>query len=452
MSVIINPGTSGGGSGTVTSVVGGVGITNTPEPIVGAGTVDLDINSLAAESVLSPGDFFPFVDIDAAGTPIAQQRKVTFANLLAAEAAAGDFLAQYLLLTGRTGATNNPLISLDDDATITGSGVIGKSLHILGEAGTGGLHFDKNAFGKTRLLSGEQFDPFTAFVPGGILDFAVISEGGIGTLFGGFHAGSSGGVTFFGVSSQGTIAAPTASLDEDTLFKIAALGFDSTNTLTGNEVGTIAITCKPPGGVPVAGFVSGQMTFMTTDTSGTTDNRVEIHDDGSISFGPLSNGFQVSAVGNAQFSAIATADEPAVASPQVWFNSDTKTYRGRIDPNTVTFVTVIDAVSLPGQTADVGDTNFAGTGTTGLYRIEVYLVDTAADLTAGAITAHIKFNDGSAAHDVTVGPVVLTTLGAFAQATIFARRASANITYGVTHTGIFGTATYAVYATAERLA
>lgn len=67
-------------SGTVTSVAGGVGITNTPEPIVGAGTVDLDINSLTSETTVSAGDLFPFVDVSVGTTPAAQ-RKATLANV-----------------------------------------------------------------------------------------------------------------------------------------------------------------------------------------------------------------------------------------------------------------------------------------------------------------------------------------------------------------------------------
>jgi hypothetical protein len=80
--------TGGGGAGTVTSVAGGVGITNTPEPIVGAGTVDLDINSLM--TIADPpaaGDLLPLVDVSV-GTAPSAQRKVSFANFEAALALA----------------------------------------------------------------------------------------------------------------------------------------------------------------------------------------------------------------------------------------------------------------------------------------------------------------------------------------------------------------------------
>jgi hypothetical protein len=80
MSQISNPGGAGGGSGTVTSVAGGVGITNTPEPIVAAGTVDLDIFTLTTETVPADGDWFPFDDVSVSTSP-SGQRKVTLADL-----------------------------------------------------------------------------------------------------------------------------------------------------------------------------------------------------------------------------------------------------------------------------------------------------------------------------------------------------------------------------------
>jgi hypothetical protein len=102
---------SGIGAGTVTSVAGGVGITNTPEPITVAGTVDLDINSLTTETALASGDLFPFVDVSVGTLPIAQ-RKVTLANLLVGLGGlGGDPFAQYLLLAGRTGTTNDAAIT-----------------------------------------------------------------------------------------------------------------------------------------------------------------------------------------------------------------------------------------------------------------------------------------------------------------------------------------------------
>lgn len=84
-------GTGGGGGGSVTSVAGGVGITNTPEPIVGAGTVDLDLFSLTTETLPVAGDWFAFVDVSVGTTPAAQ-RKVTLADLTTAIQAAGSLI------------------------------------------------------------------------------------------------------------------------------------------------------------------------------------------------------------------------------------------------------------------------------------------------------------------------------------------------------------------------
>lgn len=68
------------GTGTVTSIAGGVGITNTPEPITTTGTVDLDINSLTTETLLAAGDLFPFQDVSVSTAP-AGQRKVALSDL-----------------------------------------------------------------------------------------------------------------------------------------------------------------------------------------------------------------------------------------------------------------------------------------------------------------------------------------------------------------------------------
>lgn len=108
------------------------------------------------------------------------------------------------------------------------------------------------------------------------------------------------------------------------------------------------------------------------------------------------------------------------------------------------------AVRLAAQTADIVDTVL--TSTAGLYRVQVWLLDTVGDLTAGAVIAHIKFNDGAAARDRTVGPVVLTTVTGEADGEFLVRLASGNLTYGVTHTGIFGSAQYALDVNLERLA
>lgn len=111
---------------------------------------------------------------------------------------------------------------------------------------------------------------------------------------------------------------------------------------------------------------------------------------------------------------------------------------------------ITDKISLTAQVADIADTAFAG-NTAGVYRLSYYILDTTADALAGAVTLNIKFTDNGAARTISTSPVVLSALTGFAQGDIVVRLASGNITYGVTHTGIFGTADYALYLTLERI-
>lgn len=149
-------------------------------------------------------------------------------------------------------------------------------------------------------------------------------------------------------------------------------------------------------------------------------------------------------------STVATGTAPlVVASTTVVTNLNADLLDGF---NSTVFVRVTDTVSLTAQVADITDTAFGGTSAPGIYRISVYALTTTADAAAGTITVNIKYTDNAAAQTVTVGPVTLVTLGAFAQSTIFVRLNSGSITYGVTHTGVFGTSQYALYSTCERLA
>lgn len=107
-------------------------------------------------------------------------------------------------------------------------------------------------------------------------------------------------------------------------------------------------------------------------------------------------------------------------------------------------------VSLTGQTADIGSTNLTTTGA-GLYRVSYYLVDSTADLTAGAVRLNIAYTDVAASQTQQSATVLLTTLGTFTQGQFFIQLASGNIAYSTSHTGIYGSATYNLYITLERL-
>lgn len=112
--------------------------------------------------------------------------------------------------------------------------------------------------------------------------------------------------------------------------------------------------------------------------------------------------------------------------------------------------TKTSTVTATGQTADISSANLTTTGA-GLYRLAYYLVDSTADLTAGAVRLNVTYTDAGAAQTQQSATVVLTILGTFTQGELIIQLASGNIAYSTTHTGAFGTATYNLYITLERL-
>lgn len=113
---------------------------------------------------------------------------------------------------------------------------------------------------------------------------------------------------------------------------------------------------------------------------------------------------------------------------------------------------IVSTATATAQSANITATTLFTPSAAGNYRISVYLVDSAADVTAGAVTATIGYTDAVQAQSLSTSAVLLTTLGTFTQATFFIRAASGvAITYATSHTGIFGSARYNIYVTAERL-
>lgn len=108
-------------------------------------------------------------------------------------------------------------------------------------------------------------------------------------------------------------------------------------------------------------------------------------------------------------------------------------------------------VSLTAQVADIVSTNASNCNVAGLYRVSYYLVDTVADLTAGAVTLTIGYTDAGGAKTINSTPVALTAVTAFTQGTMFVQLASGSVAYSMTHTGLFGTAKYDLYMTFERI-
>lgn len=111
---------------------------------------------------------------------------------------------------------------------------------------------------------------------------------------------------------------------------------------------------------------------------------------------------------------------------------------------------ISDRISLINQTADIADTSFSVSGV-GLYRISYYILNTTADPTAGSITLNVKYTDNTTARIIASSPLALTTTSGLLQNSIIVRLASGTITYGITHTGIYGTAVYAIYLTSEQI-
>lgn len=123
---------------------------------------------------------------------------------------------------------------------------------------------------------------------------------------------------------------------------------------------------------------------------------------------------------------------------------------GTLGVDTSTYIPRTATVSLTGQTTDIGSTNLTTTGS-GLYRLAYYLVDSTADLTAGTIRLNVTYTDVAAAQTQQSSTVALTILGTFTQGEFIIQLASGNIAYSTTHTGIFGTATYDLYLTLEKI-
>lgn len=110
---------------------------------------------------------------------------------------------------------------------------------------------------------------------------------------------------------------------------------------------------------------------------------------------------------------------------------------------------IVDSQSLTNQGADITTTNFTNAGVAGLYRVSYSLQDTTADITAGAVILTIAYTDG-AGSTTSTATQLLTGTGR-QSGVIYIQLASGNITYAISHTGIFGSAKYALHMTCERV-
>lgn len=112
---------------------------------------------------------------------------------------------------------------------------------------------------------------------------------------------------------------------------------------------------------------------------------------------------------------------------------------------------ITEVENLTGKTSDI--TTTAMNTNVGLNRIQCILQTTTADVLAGAVTLTIAWTDVNGSRTLVVGPVVLTALGSspIASSVSFLQVQSGNVTFAVSHTGIFGTAVYAVRIILEKL-
>jgi hypothetical protein len=102
-------------------------------------------------------------------------------------------------------------------------------------------------------------------------------------------------------------------------------------------------------------------------------------------------------------------------------------------------------VDLTAQVANIVTTNLSSTPATGFYEVEVYLMTTTADVTAGTLTVTIGWTDNVGA--TTSTPITAFTLAAVGRTTgrQLIRVSSGDITYAVAVTGAYGTSQYAIY-------
>ncbi len=111
--------------------------------------------------------------------------------------------------------------------------------------------------------------------------------------------------------------------------------------------------------------------------------------------------------------------------------------------------TRLGRVNATAQTADITTTNLCASPPAGQYRITGILEDTMLDATAGIVTLTIGWTDDAGPTTATATQV-LTTKGR-TPLVANAYVASGNVTYAVSHTGIFGSAAYALRVRAEYL-
>lgn len=110
--------------------------------------------------------------------------------------------------------------------------------------------------------------------------------------------------------------------------------------------------------------------------------------------------------------------------------------------NTAAAAGTLAGVDATAQAADIATTNLTTTAPAGMYHVLAVIEDTTADGTAGVLTLTISWTDDVGATTATQTQTLAVTGRAVLDQVCYL--ASGNITYATTHTGIYGTAKYAL--------
>ncbi len=114
-----------------------------------------------------------------------------------------------------------------------------------------------------------------------------------------------------------------------------------------------------------------------------------------------------------------------------------------VPPGTIQLFTI----ALTGQTTTIGPTTITSAGSQLLFSYT--LLDTANDATAGTIQLTVNYTDDQGATSQ-AGASISLAAATRDRGVFVIQRASGNVTYTVTLTGIIGSAQYALYATLQR--
>lgn len=112
---------------------------------------------------------------------------------------------------------------------------------------------------------------------------------------------------------------------------------------------------------------------------------------------------------------------------------------------------IVDSVIPVAKTGDIAATPFTEATPGALYRVNYYLETVVADGAAGAVTLTFAFTDDAGATTIASSALSLAAQGR-TSGIVLVRLASGSLTYAITHTGSYGTATYSVQIVLERIA